>query len=102
MKTIQPISIWINGSVKQAKILNAYGTNVILGTSATFYYSLSAETNEGVVGERLVQGNLDMTGQDYQNWNNDDVAWDFVAEQLNLTITGDYVPPAPVTGSISQ
>jgi len=28
-------------------------------------------------------------------WTVDNYAWDWVAEQLNLTITGDYVPPVP-------
>jgi len=40
MKTIQPISIWDNGKNLEATILNAYAVNVLLGTSATFYYSL--------------------------------------------------------------
>ena len=93
MKKIQAVSIWINGSTKQARILNAYAVNVTLGVSATFYYSLMAENIDSTMGEQLAQGNLSMTGQDYQDWADDAVAWDWIAAQLNLTITGDYVTP---------
>ena len=95
MKTIQPVSIWDNGQVKEAKILNAYAVNVTLGTSATFYYSLSAENEDQTIGSQVAQGNLSMTGDAYAQWSVDAYAWDWVAEQLNLTITGEYVPPVP-------
>ena len=95
MKTISPVSIWDNGTTQEAKILNAYAINVTLGTSATFYYQLFAETAELVVGPQLAQGNLTMTGDAYTQWEVDSYAWDWVAQQLNLTITGDYVPPVP-------
>lgn len=97
MKTIEPVSIWDNGTVQQAKILNAYAINVTLSTSATFYYQLFAEATELSVGPQLAQGNLTMTGEAYAQWEVDSYAWDWVAEQLNLTITGDYVPPVPTT-----
>jgi len=95
MKTIEPVSIWDNGQVKEAKILNAYAVNVTLGTSATFYYSLSAENADKSIGAQVAQGNLSMTGEAYTQWTMDDYAWDWVAQQLNLTITGDYIPPVP-------
>lgn len=95
MKTIQPVSIWDNGSVKEAKVLNAYAVNVTLGNSATFYYSLSAENDDQTLGTQVAQGNLTMTGDAYAKWTVDAYAWDWVAEQLNLTITGDYIPPVP-------
>jgi hypothetical protein len=95
MKLIEPVSIWDNGTVQEAKILNAYAINVTLSTSATFYYQLLAETVDLAVGPQLAQGNLSMTGEAYQEWNQDEFAWDWIAQQLNLTITGDYVPPVP-------
>lgn len=95
MKLIDAVSIWDNGTVQEAKILNAYAINVTLGTSATFYYQLFAETSEQAVGTQLAQGNLTMTGEAYTQWEVDSYAWDWVAQQLNLTITGDYVPPVP-------
>jgi hypothetical protein len=95
MKTISPVAIWDNGQTVEATILNAYAVNVTLGTSATFYYQLLSQTTEGNVGQQVAQGNLLMSGEAYQEWNQDEFAWDWVAEQLNLTITGDYAPPVP-------
>ncbi len=95
MKLIDAVSVWDNGTVQEAKILNAYAINVTLGTSATFYYQLFVETAEQAVGTQLAQGNLTMTGESYTQWEVDYYAWDWVAQQLNLTITGDYVPPVP-------
>ncbi len=97
MKQIESVQIWDNGQTVEAKILNAYAINVTLGTSATFYYSLLSETVDGNVGQQVAQGNLNMTGEAYTQWEVDSYAWDWVAAQLNLTITGDYVPPVPPT-----
>jgi hypothetical protein len=97
MKKIEAVSIWDNGTVQQATILNAYAVNVTLNTSATFYYSLMSQTESGMVGNQLAQGNLTMSGEDYASWNVDNFAWDWIAEQLNLVITGDYIQPVPPT-----
>jgi hypothetical protein len=88
MKTIESISIWDNGQTQEATVLNAYAVNVSLGNSATFYYSLLSESMQ-----QLAQGNLTMTGDDYSAWEVDNYAWDWIASQLNLVITGDYVAP---------
>jgi hypothetical protein len=95
MKQIESVSIWDNGQVKEAKILNSYAINVTLELSATFYYALFSENEDGSVGSQVAQGNVSMTGEAYQQWEQDNYAWDWIAEQLNLTILGDYVPPAP-------
>ena len=95
MKTIQPVSIWDNGQTIQAKVLNAYAVNVTLNTSAVFYYALLSENADNTLGSTVAQGNLTMTGEAYTQWTADNYAWDWIAEQLNLTITGDYVPPVP-------
>jgi hypothetical protein len=88
MKQIQPISIWDNGTNQSASILNAYCINDNLSTSATFYYSLLSDSMQ-----QLAQGNLSMSGEVYDAWQTNDYAYDWVATQLNLTITGDYIPP---------
>ena len=93
MKTIQSVIIWDNGQNLEAKILNTYAINVSLGTSADFYYCLMTEQENGNLGIQVAQGNLTMTGEAYTQWTVDSYAWDWVAQQLNLTITGDYVPP---------
>jgi hypothetical protein len=93
MKTINPVQSWTNGQSVEATILNAYAINVALGTSATFYY--------GLLDANLIcvaQGNLTMSGEAYQQWTVDQYAWDWIASELKLTITGDYV--APVTEEI--
>jgi hypothetical protein len=90
MKAIQPVSIWDNGQTVEATILNAYCINDNLSTSAAFYYSLLSDSSQ-----QLNQGNLTMTGEDYQAWQTNEYAYDWVAAQLNLTITGDYPPSAP-------
>ena len=95
MKTIEAVSIWDNGTVSQATILNSYAVNVTLNTSATFWYGLFAMTENGNLGQQLAQGNLFMTGEAYAEWSQDTYAWDWIAGQLNLTITGDYIPPVP-------
>jgi hypothetical protein len=95
MKTIEPVSIWDNGTVQQATILNSYAVNVTLNTSATFWYGLFSTTEDGNQGAQLAQGNLSMTGEAYAEWQSDTFAWEWIAEQLNLTITGDFIPPVP-------
>ena len=90
MKTIEPVQIWVNGTQDEGTILNAYCINDNLSTSATFYYSILSDAQQ-----QLAQGNLNMTGDVYQAWQTNEYAYDWVAEQLNLTITGDYIPPAP-------
>ena len=97
MKTIEAVSIWDNGTNQQGTILNSYAVNVTLNTSATFWYGIFTETEDGNVGMQVAQGNLNMTGEAYAEWAQDTYAWDWVAEQLNLTITGEYVPPVPTT-----
>ena len=88
MKTISPVQSWTNGQSVQATILNAYAINVALGTSATFYYSL---LDDNLV--MVAQGNLTMSGEDYQKWSVDQYAWDWIAKEINVIIVGDYVAP---------
>lgn len=92
MKTIAPISIWDNGTVQQATIINTYAEKVLLNSSATFCYALFNIIN-GSVSNLLIQGKVTMSGEAYKQWQEDSYAWEYVATQLNLTITGDYVPP---------
>jgi hypothetical protein len=88
MKTIQPVVFPLN--LGTAVILNAYCINDNLSTSATFYYALLSDTQS-----QLQQGNLTMTGEDYDNWATNEYAYNWVATQIDVTITGDYVPPVP-------
>lgn len=96
MKNIEAVSIWDNGTVQQATILNSYAVNVTLNTSANFWYGLFSTNENGSLGVQLAAGNLIMSGEDYADWSQDYYAWDWVAGQLNLNIIGDYIPPVPV------
>jgi hypothetical protein len=84
MKTIQPVVFPLN--LGTAVILNAYCINDNLSTSATFYYALLSDTQS-----QLQQGNLTMTGEDYDNWATNEYAYEWVAEQIDVTIIGNFV-----------
>jgi len=99
MKTITPITIWVNGTQQSASILNAYVISDNLSTEATFYFSLYLENSDTTLGQQLTNGNLYMTGIDYNNYETNQDAWNWIAQQLNVTITGDYIPPAPITNN---
>jgi hypothetical protein len=88
MKTIEPVVFPLN--LGTATILNAYCINDNLSTSATFYYALITDTQS-----QLQQGNLTMTGEVYDNWATNDYAYNWVATEIDVIITGDYVPPVP-------
>ena len=92
MKQIEPVVFPLN--LGTATILNAYCINDNLTNAATFYYALLSDTMVN-----LSQGNLTMIGQDYANWQTNQYAYDWIAEQLNLTIVGDYVAPVVETPS---
>jgi len=97
MKTIQPVTVWFNGQEQQATILSAYVSADNLLDRASFAYQLLGEE---VIEDKVnlitfASGYLGMTGEAYDNWETNDYAYDWVAAQLNLTITGEYVPPTP-------
>lgn len=88
MKTIETVIFPLN--LGNATILNAYCISDNLSTSASFYYAILSDTQV-----QLSQGNLTMTGQDYNDWQTNQYAWDWIATQIDVTIIGDYVPPVP-------
>ncbi len=101
MKTISPVTVWFNGQEVQATVLGASCMNDNLLNMATFNYQLYQEvesplppTPGGIVN--VVNSSLTMTGEAYTNWDTNDYAYNWIAEQLNLTITGEWVPPTPV------
>jgi hypothetical protein len=88
MKTIETVIFPLN--LGDATILNAYCISDNLSTSASFYYALLSDNQV-----QLSQGNLTMTGQDYNDWQTNQYAWDWIATQIDVTIIGDYVPSVP-------
>lgn len=88
MKNIQPIKVWKDGAIESATIFNMYISFDDLSTTAVFYYNLF---NDSMV--KLAEGKFEMTGTDYQNWDDsNDAAYAFAATQLNLVITSEYIP----------
>jgi hypothetical protein len=98
MKNIEPINIWMNGSLKQASIISARIVNDDLSTQCSFYYELKESNTEippieeddvptMLFGSKLSEGNVYMTGNDYQNWNGtNQTAYEFIATKLNLSL----------------
>ena len=92
MRAIQPVNIWSGGQSLQANNLDMYVISDNLSSSATFYYQLlKVETiDDNTTTQQLAQGNLTMSGTDYDNWNAtpdiNDAAFVWAAGQLNLTL----------------
>jgi hypothetical protein len=92
MKTIEPVSVWVNGEVKIATILNVVSSYDDLSTFATFKYFLQQEqlvvnTPPSTISNVVATGEVLINGQDYIDWNDsNDAAYAYVAEKLNLTI----------------
>jgi hypothetical protein len=96
MKTITPQPIWVDGTSKMATVLFSQVNSDNLKDSATFYFQLYQEVDVNILP--LTNGTLNMTGNDYINYNSsidaNDYAWEWIATELGLTITGEYIPPA--------
>jgi hypothetical protein len=96
MKNIQEIPTWVKGQAVTATIFNLRPIGGELFQSASFYYAL-LDSDLAVTAD----GNLTMSGEAYNEWGNDDeYAYNYAAEKLNLVITGDYV--APVIASSNE
>ena len=89
MKTIESIPTWVKCQAVTATIFNLRPIGGELFQSASFYYAL---LDSDLI--MVADGNLTMSGEAYNEWGNDDeVAFAWAAEQLNLVITGEYVAP---------
>lgn len=98
---IQPITTWKNGQELEATnfIVSINGDNC--DTMAVISYQLFTDGAEDQLGELVTSGQLVIQGEEYQTWDSDPSAnawiYNWSATQLNLTITGEYVPPVPPT-----
>ncbi len=104
MKTIQPVTTWYNGQEVEVTVLSAVVQSDNLQNSATFQYQLMQLVITGpdpvyAYPQPVVTNYLTMSGEAYEAWNTNDFAYEWIAEQLNLTITGEYVPPVPATST---
>ena len=99
MKTIEPVQVWYNGAETSATVLSAIVQNDNLQSSAMFQYQLMTEVSmpgsDYSYPMSVVTNSLTISGQDYLDWDTNDYAYNWIAAQLNLTITGEYIPPVP-------
>lgn len=102
MKTIESIQIWDNGQIKTASVLNTNAINILLNQNAYFVYALHSLNENGTLGDIVTSGQLLMNNDEYCKWTTDDYAWNFVANNLNLTITGDFTPPQNIEQSVEN
>jgi hypothetical protein len=92
MAQIQPITLWIQGQTKTANAFDLSIVNDDLSTRAVLYYRLGSETQSETETETiwLQDGNLTIDGEDYQTWDADPSAnewiYNWAAQQLNITI----------------
>jgi hypothetical protein len=86
MKKIKSIQSWANGQLIQATQFRLYALNINLEISANFYYALFSEDNI-----EITNGNLYMDGKDYQDWQNDEYAWNWAAAKLNLELLPEVI-----------
>lgn len=88
MKTIQNVTLWLNGETKTADKLSVILTYDNLSDSATFTYSIGIETGNPITDFLpYASGVIVINGQDYIDWDNsNDEAYQIVAEKLNITI----------------
>ena len=81
---IQPITIWKDGEAKVATQLSATIISDNLIDSAVFYYRLLTEENA-----QVAEGNVSISGEDYENWFSNEDAYNYIANKLNLTLNGN-------------
>ena len=95
MKDIQPVQLWVSGVNQSANVFDLRIINDNLQDDATLYYrlgheSVPADPELSPSVQWLADGNLNIEGQDYNDWTNipDSNTWiyDWAAAQLNLTI----------------
>lgn len=103
MKTITPQPIWIKGISKLATVIFSQVNTDNLKDSATFYFQLYEQVDVNIAP--LVNGIINMTGTDYTTYNSSSdanaYAWEWIATTLNVTITGEYIPP-PTPAELEQ
>lgn len=91
MKQIQPFQIWVSGQTKTASFLSGTAISDNLSDTCVFYWQLfEAIENTELAGQQLAQGNLTMSGTDYEAYNSasdaNEFAYTWIADQLGLTL----------------
>jgi len=85
MIKIKQFKIWINGNLTPVDYLYTLCNCDNLKDTATFYYALYNEI-DNKIGNKIAEGNLTMTGTDYEGFDSNEFAFNWVASQLKITI----------------
>ena len=85
MKEIQPFSFWASGKTLIASYLFLICNTDNLKDSAQFYWAFYDKIGE-IQGNKIAEGNITMTGADYEAWETNDFAWNWAANELGLTV----------------
>ena len=102
MKVIEPINIWNNGVLSQAVYFDLVCKGDNLSDKATFYYYLY---DIDMILLSSVGGNqppLLMTGEIYVGWTNNEYAYDWASNLLNITIIKDFTTTTTTTTKAVQ
>lgn len=95
MKKIVSVPIWYNGEMVNARWISVSVNTLMLGESAGILYELYANRNidpdnpdaEDRPAERLQYGRLEMAGEDYANWgDNDEYVWEWTCNKINVVL----------------
>jgi hypothetical protein len=87
MKNIQAEKYRKGSEILLSDKLSARIVNDDLKSSCIIYFQVLDKLNQ-----QLDQGNLSISGDDYQAWDgSSEQLYQYIAKQLNLEITGDYV-----------
>ena len=91
MKQIEPVQIWVNGSVQTGSWINAIIINDNLESFATFYWAIFADGAEpDTQGNKLSEGNLTINEPDYSVWDStadiNQSAYEWICNELSLTL----------------
>lgn len=104
MAKIEKFPIWKDGKNYEVDDLSVVIVSDNLSSQATFYYKLSVAPVMGVdeegrsivhsPGTTIADGNVTISGEDYQNWGNGSgdanlEAYEFVASQLGLVLVNE-------------
>lgn len=87
MKQIEPIEIWVNGSIETGNWINSYIIHDNLLDKAEFRWDIFTSEIDGI---QISGGNLIMVEPDYSVWDStsdiNDAAYIWICDQLSLTL----------------
>ena len=92
MKKIQEVPIWYNGQIVEAKWISISVNMLVLGEFAGIVYELFSNKHNDELGtdspdERVQYGRLEMTGQEYADWgDNDEYVWQWTCNKINVVL----------------